>query len=445
MTTLTMRSSEAVPASFVRPKLNQRHYNQAQPLWMRVLEEKYQKLQLKIAQSTATMNGLYSSAIGKTIYDTKLIRASLQKTKEPTAQNAQNVKRRNANFDIKTKITATRISSNPGVLKNSDNGVYRKNVFTNSDIKKDINDRYSSDDESVNKFDKDSKINDTGSTKVSEILCLRCDKNQSNKKEFSELISTKIKNKLSISQTLGKESNMQNADYASSRHSLSTQKTVQSCPANVTEQSTSVPKPRSKSRVESAGKSKINRRKMKMFSRMSAEAQTALTETIMEHISDENTDSEMEDCDNGNKKQVQIQDNGLSTGCVLSFEDINDINKRNNCSDSEVSFVSRDSRSAHTKLPVIPNENQEFLTLRHIQQVNCKVPGLRKLPFATKREPTFEITPPGFDIRYKDAPIREERESETPPPDIRDRAIRKCQDWLSRYTPRTQRASQTSN
>jgi hypothetical protein len=41
--------------------------------------------------------------------------------------------------------------------------------------------------------------------------------------------------------------------------------------------------PNNTSRAESVGKSKINRRKMKMFSRMSAEAQTALTETIMEN------------------------------------------------------------------------------------------------------------------------------------------------------------------
>ena len=175
---------------------------------------------------------------------------------------------------------------------------------------------------------------------------------------------------------------------------------------------------------------------MKMFSRMSAEAQTALTETILENESERNIESEDEDND--------VNEN-LGTECMLSIEDGNEVSGRNDVNDSEVSMPSRDSRSIHTKLPDIQNEGQEYLTLRSIKPADGRVPGIGKFPFPSKREPTFEITPPGFDIRYKDAPIREERESETPPPDIRDRAIRKCQDWLTRYTPRTPRPSQTTN
>lgn len=436
MTTIKMKSSEAIPTSFVRPKLNPRHHNSIQPLWMRVLEEKYQKLQLKIAQSTATMNGLYSSTIGRTIYDTKLVRASLQRTKDPP----QNVKRRNGKFDIKARISATQISSSPGIhTTRIDNGVYRNSASTDNNLN--INDGLNSDDDSVNKFDKEMKIKDQ-STRVSEILCLRYDKNKPlHRKDISDLLDIRRKQQIppvSKTNNSGNSSNIQS--FTSSRHNSSTQNTVQSCPTNTDDTNVNSCL-NNTSRAESAGKSKINRRKMKMFSRMSAEAQTALTETIMENNSEDNTDLDVEDVD-----QVNIEnDDVFGSECVLSYDDIDTINKRDNCNDSEVSMASRDSRSIHTRLPDIPNESEEYLTLCNIQKMDRRVPGIGKFACTTKKETTFEITPPGFDIRYKDAPIREERESETPPPDIRDRAIRKCQDWLSRYTPRTPRPSQTSN
>ena len=431
MTTIKMKSSEAIPTSFVRPKLNPRHHNFIQPLWMRVLEEKYKKLQLKIAQSTATMNGLYSSTIGRTIYDTKLVRASLQRTKDPP----QNVKRRNGKFDNKARISATQISSSPGIhTTRIDNSLYRNSESTDNNLN--IND--GSDDESVNKFDKEMKNKDQ-STRVSEILCLRYDKNKPlHRKDIFDLLDIRKKKQIPVSKTnnSGNSSNIQS--FTSSRHNSSTQNTVQSCPANIDGTNVS-DHPNNTSRAESVGKSKINRRKMKMFSRMSAEAQTALTETIMENNSEDNTDLDVEDVE-----QVNIEnDDVFGSECVLSYDDIDTINKRDNCNDSEVSMTSRDSRSIHTRLPDIPNESEEYLTLCNIRKIDCRVPGVGKFPCTTKTETTFEITPPGFDIRYKDAPIREERESETPPPDIRDRAIRKCQDWLSRYTHRT--PSQTSN
>lgn len=411
----TMRSSEAIPQSFVRPKLNQRQHMQIQPLWMRVLEEKYQKLQLKIAQSTATMNGLYNSTIGRSIYDTKLVRSSLQRTKE---------QRRSGKYELKsTRISATQIYTG-GETKHKTSNIYSE-----------FNERSNSDDEYVNTFDKGTKINDSG-VRVSEILCLRYDKNQPFRKDLSKILKPQEKSHNymgNYSNVDNSSNNVKNADmpsssiktaeYSPSRRSLSTLKTSKSCPVNLMDNCV-----QTKFRAESAGRTKINRRKMKMFSRMSAEAQTALTETIMENESEGNLDSEDE-------ANTTIEDNIFQTDGVLSIED------RTDCNDSEISMPSRDSRSIHTKLPEIPTENPDILSLRHIKSTDVKV---GKYPFPSKRETTFEITPPGFDIRYRDAPIREERESETPPPDIRDRAIRKCEDWLTRYTPRTPRPSQTS-
>lgn len=432
-----MRSSEAIPQSFVRPKLNQRPCVQVQPLWMRVLEEKYQKLQLKIAQSTATMNGLYNAPIGRSVYDNKIVRASIPRTKERPS-----FRKRPPKYEIKsTRISATHISTNSELQKTTS----------------EINDRLLGDDKSVGRSDK--SINDPN-VRVSEILYLRYDKHKPHKKDLAEILKshgrkvnsnsngkessnnmkkselrTERNNNGNYSDAVSKvnSSSQLTGDYTSSRHSLATQQTTVSCPVNITDFSGNV---QSKSRAESAGQKRINRRKMKMFSRMSAEAQTALTETILENESERNIESEDED-DNLNEN--------LGTDCGLSLADVKDVTGRDDVNDSEVSMPSRDSRSIHTKLPDIPNEGQEYLTLRSLQPTDGKVPGIGKFPFPSKKEATFEITPPGFDIRYKDAPIREERESETPPPDIRDRAIRKCQDWLTRYTPRTPRPSQTAN
>ena len=140
MLPLTIRSSEAIPQSFVRPKLNQQPCTQVQPLWMRVLEEKYQKLQLRIAQSTATMNGLYNATIGRSVYDNKIVRASIPRTKEPTS-----FRRRPPKYEIKsTRISATQLSTNQEIPK------------TNSEI----SDRLVSDDTSVSRSDKVPSIND---------------------------------------------------------------------------------------------------------------------------------------------------------------------------------------------------------------------------------------------------------------------------------------------
>ncbi|KAK7009636.1 hypothetical protein BgiMline_001174 [Biomphalaria glabrata] len=50
------------------------------------------------------------------------------------------------------------------------------------------------------------------------------------------------------------------------------------------------------------------------------------------------------------------------------------------------------------------------------------------------RENTFEITPVDFDIRFHQ--IIPYNPGDSPPPDIRQQAIEKCQHWLIRHTPR---------
>ena len=51
------------------------------------------------------------------------------------------------------------------------------------------------------------------------------------------------------------------------------------------------------------------------------------------------------------------------------------------------------------------------------------------------KEKSFQITPPGWDVRYKDLGGRKTLETvDDTPDDVKEKAIEKCSDWLTRYT-----------
>ena len=69
---------------------------------------------------------------------------------------------------------------------------------------------------------------------------------------------------------------------------------------------------------------------------------------------------------------------------------------------------------------------------------HARLPGIGSkscLPLSY-RETTFEITPPDFDIRFHHIISCQAEDRETPPPDIRQQSIDKCQQWLVRHNPR---------
>ncbi len=53
-----------------------------------------------------------------------------------------------------------------------------------------------------------------------------------------------------------------------------------------------------------------------------------------------------------------------------------------------------------------------------------------------RREQTFEITPPGFDVRFRDMvehaghPV----DPDQPPADVTQQAVQKCSEWLNKYS-----------
>ncbi|GFR74236.1 hypothetical protein ElyMa_003886400 [Elysia marginata] len=69
---------------------------------------------------------------------------------------------------------------------------------------------------------------------------------------------------------------------------------------------------------------------------------------------------------------------------------------------------------------------------------HARLPGIGSKPHLplSYRETTFEITPPDFDIRFHHIISCQTEGRETPPPDIRQQSIDKCQQWLIRHNPR---------
>ena len=69
---------------------------------------------------------------------------------------------------------------------------------------------------------------------------------------------------------------------------------------------------------------------------------------------------------------------------------------------------------------------------------HARLPGIGSKPrlSLSYRETTFEITPPDFDIRFHHIISCQTEGRETPPPDVRQQSIDKCQQWLVRHNPR---------
>lgn len=50
-----------------------------------------------------------------------------------------------------------------------------------------------------------------------------------------------------------------------------------------------------------------------------------------------------------------------------------------------------------------------------------------------QREQTFEITPPGFDVRYSDIRDQAFANLDDTPEEVKDKAVKKCAEWINRY------------
>lgn len=224
--------------------------------------------------------------------------------------------------------------------------------------------------------------------------------------------------------------------------------TSKSCPANL--QARNLEKYQQRRLLLSRSKS-ANRQKM--FTPMSAEAHHAITETIheMHHsTSGKKANGEVNFVPAGGRKCVKSWIAPKKTKSAYDVQKV--LESASQCLENlqgdgiskiEPNFDD-DNDSCHSSGGTIPEDGVRMNTiLPDIQMGSARdrnthrsssyrLPGIGKYDIA-QDDPTFEITPPGFDIRYKDVEIKEERESETPPPDIRQRAIDKCSEWLTKY------------
>ncbi|XP_061180440.1 uncharacterized protein LOC133189009 [Saccostrea echinata] len=270
---------------------------------------------------------------------------------------------------------------------------------------------------------------------------------------------------------IGPRKNSPRTKTSVSRRSTVTQKTSKSCPPameldiatfnHVSHKA--VPTLRAKSAY--SGKP-LTFRSSKLFSRMSQEAQHAMNETMKdrEGLKTPNNDVKTQQWIDENFTHqdiilTRVQENvpikqyhnpeNKGRGYYLDEDvyetnfNMDDILPDDSCTDSEMSVTTRrrpiTAATNKTRLPSIPSDSTaDFCTLGQLNHYNLRLPGIGRYEIATLREKTFEITPPGYDIRYNDIAVFEdgERVSELPSDDIRERAVQKCQDWLSRHSPR---------
>ncbi|XP_059177133.1 uncharacterized protein LOC131956624 [Physella acuta] len=206
----------------------------------------------------------------------------------------------------------------------------------------------------------------------------------------------------------------------------------------------------------------------RVFARMSKEARHAVDETLREMEMEEELQNRLGDGSSGRSPRVNNNNNNSST--ILKIQDGED---NSMSAESEVSIPSRNigvklakndnnqppQRVKNTHLSSTypgtnrsnspkPNANGRTSRNRKLPQIervgsqsgnhfpnpHSRLPDIgRPLTF---RENTFEITPVDFDIRFHQIITCQTGRGETPPPDVQQQAIEKCQQWLVRHTPR---------
>lgn len=552
-TSAIMRSKQNCSTSIGRPIHTTRsQYNGGviYPQWMRSLEEKYQRIHMKIARSTTAMSNIYNSSLGRSnIQEKSVLKASLAKPRDSSTGKSLQYRRvasslergvnrpRISETDIVPGGSADNSKEIEGVLFAPTKEEENENDFEEVEVKlddavielcedidnkgecdsdssvaedennigyvlegvDDVQSAQPSDEDDDDENEKDTndvkEVEEGLNSKESEVLIDQDSSEQDGKvvdctptpviRDTNKLSTVKGEHRTHFITQLGKHYQNKPEKFirreqiprtSTSRRSIQTHKTSKSCPATIehihphTDRETHT-------RSKSSKRSAKGPRHLNMFSRMSMEAQHARTEILKEkkpysskkqhhhiqqkqrnHTSKKQTESEEKSSSEKEEEIDQQPDVVLKkerksshdklVDRLYNGEDYNnmfsdgnaiaDFEHENAYSDSEISNGHRKHAftvlTNRTKLPNI--EDGRYVTLQHLKTLQYTLPGIGRYNVAPKREATFEITPPGFDIRYKDMMVLEERESETPPPDIRNRAVQKCQEWLARYTPR---------
>lgn len=487
------------------------------PQWMRTLEEKYKRLHMKIRKSTSSMTYMYNSSLARNITDQKSARAGVINSKSEVPIKSVSNSYQAAPFQhpsagvqkctpcssaTKIRIAATEISDGTEIVRDGfDKAVMPKTCSCSSEKEwdsKSLDSNGNINNTCVHECDcnseKDIEEPSHNVLEQSEDNTNRIHHEKARLKPKCKKVNIapveQVENQTSIEivdcdvlisgetaspfiTKIGPQKFAPRTKTCVSRRSTVTQKTSKSCPpAMELDVSTSglvnhkaVPTLRAKSAYTCKPKTF---RSSKVFSRMSQEAQHAMTETIKDREGARTPNNDV-------KTQQWIDENfshpaDVSTSRAQEYtsvrhyippttererkycldEDVYETNfniddflPEDSCTDSDASVTTRrrpiTAGTNKTRLPSIPSDSTgEYCTLGELKHLNLRLPGIGRYEIATLREKTFEITPPGYDIRYNDIAVFEEgeRENELPSEDIRERAVQKCQDWLARHSPR---------
>ena len=433
------------------------------PQWMRTLEEKYQKLHKKITENTSTIGyGRFNSCVGRTVYDARLSQALLRYKDSAIQKN-------NSKSKLTCKLSDTNNNNEPvNVPSEYEQNQYLKNTSVINSVNEtanncEENEKYRSLSPKLRQNCERTSdteyiwIDDASVDTDSEEGSARGAKNRTNKEidkpkvgEIGTNVISCDKVKAGCSSDIDKlNTNKYCRKNLKTSISRTSKVTSKSCPAKI--QSKSLERPGQKRLL--LARSKSANRNAKMFTPMSEEAKHAITETI--HEMNYSTPGRTERSDinfipsRGRRcvktwatpKKVKSALDGRkvldsASQCIedLHSDGVN-LHERNSADDNDScrssgGTIPGGSNRTNSRLPEIQSGSAR--DRNNTRSSSYRLPGIGKYDI-TQDDPIFEITPPGFDSRYNDMQIVEERESETPPPDIRQRAIDKCSEWLTKY------------
>ncbi|KAK3590590.1 hypothetical protein CHS0354_021865 [Potamilus streckersoni] len=441
------------------------------PQWMRTLEEKYQKLHKKITENTSIVPLPHSNISWRTVYDVRLA-GMVSKYREKTPFVNSNNRRPSTFHSASRKLSAAKdrnsganMETNKNIEskanKNGDTEVIqKKNPDSKSEIVENTDDCNNVNTEIIENNDEIRKISNLNIAQDGDSCQEKVTENATHINDLKLRCSIER-----LKEEKENEDPVQEVRYIKTSTSRVSRKTAKSCPAEIQTTSVVPKRPLSRTKLRSKSAHKISNTLAEnggdVFTNMSKEAQFAVTETIQEmnlmrsktmiflpyhsgqdgdlqqldilqferHLPENITLNENIKVVSQNEADCDRLEDGDETSSSESFNGSRELPER---------FPSS-GLNGHRKLPNIKTAetDQYENSVKHsgFTSQQYRIPGVGKYDVPIKRENLFEITPPGFDIRYRDAIPFEERESETPPLIIRERAIQKCNEWLTKYTP----------
>ena len=481
-----------------------KYANAAYPQWMRILEDKYQKLHQKIAITTR-LNSVRCERNplivrdGATSRKSNIVSASVhvtsniditdsddhtgtsasasphtKKAGDATAAEDENV----VNSDVVTATVAVEFKKNGSKIQSEStcDSKFQSDLKCASRFQEDLKDGFTFQNNVDNDYKHQNVLKDASKlhdkfnhckfhNKFEDCLKIRVLTTSFSEGEItasaeadgkmSRFAKTDSREREVLSRYPPNKFNVN--DTATSKDS---QYTARSCPAIIQTLKQMGAPPRG-SLAANYHRGPLALKSLNMFSKMSSEAQHAVSETLIEmgaERSNSVTTDSSSALDLGElvkisetprqrpfpKRNSRFLNNfaqrrrGLGTGTIRR-------ERRHQLVESNASTRSSNSSevSRCTRLPPLINAGcgshappGRLGCVENLSAARHRIPALCKYDVEVFREPTFQITLPDFDIRYRDVLSSERCESETPPLEIREEAIKKCQAWLTKYTNR---------